>query len=61
MDGKAHISNTEEWKSKLEQVKQYIDKNKSRPTESAKNKEYKALGKWIGHQQTNYKKKSKSR
>ena len=52
------ISNTEEWKSKLEQVKQYIDKNKTRPSQYDKNKEYKALGEWIGHQRKNYAKKS---
>jgi antitoxin component HigA of HigAB toxin-antitoxin module len=50
-------SNEESWVKQLEQVKKYIDENNKRPSESDKNKDIKQLGKWISHQQKNYKKK----
>ena len=45
------------WQERLEMVKQYIDENGKRPSNSDKDKEIKQLARWIGHQQTNYKKK----
>ena len=38
-------------------VKQYIDLNKKRPSDSDKDSNIKQLGKWISHQQKNYKQK----
>ena len=46
------------WKQKLEQVKQYTDENKKRPSHADKNKEIKQLGTWISTQQNNYQKKA---
>ena len=43
------------WYNNLNKVKEYIDKNKKRPSYSGKNKEIKQLGSWIGTQQNNYK------
>ena len=43
------------WHNNLNKVKEYIDKNKKRPSYSGKNKEIKQLGSWIGTQQNNYK------
>ena len=51
------LSNEEEWEINLKQVKEYIDKNNKRPSSTNKNKEISKLGKWIKHQQKNYKKK----
>jgi superfamily II DNA or RNA helicase len=51
------LSNEEEWEINLKQVKDYIDKNNKRPSSTNKNKEISKLGKWIKHQQQNYKKK----
>ena len=53
------LSNEEEWESKLEEVKAYIDKEKKRPSESSKDDTTKKLGKWISTQQQNYSKREK--
>jgi len=45
------------WKLKLGQVKEYIDKNKEKPSQRNKNENIKMLGSWIQNQQTNYSKK----
>ena len=50
-------SNDEEWKINLARVKQYIDCNKKRPSESDKNIEIKKDAKWLSHQLINYSKK----
>ena len=50
-------SNKEIWYDTLNKVKEYIDENGKRPSEEDKNKEIKQLGRWIGTQQKNYKKK----
>ena len=50
------ISNEELWKAKLVQVKEYINKNKKRPSNKDKNNEIKRLGEWLSGQQKNYKK-----
>jgi len=42
----------------LNEVKKYIDKHNKRPSESSKEQNIKKLGKWISHQQENYKNKS---
>ena len=52
------ISNTELWLISFEKVKTYIDINNKRPSQTDNNKEIKILGKWLSHQQTNYKKKT---
>ena len=55
---KYFISNEELWEKTLKEVKKYIDKHNKRPSQHDKNQEIKKLGKWISHQQENYKKKS---
>ena len=52
------MDNKDKWKSDLELVKQYMDKEKKRPSPTDKNEEIKRLGKWVGHQQANYKEKT---
>jgi len=56
---KYFISNEEFWEKILNDVKKYIDKHNKRPSCHDKNQEIKKLGKWISHQQENYKNKSK--
>ena len=51
------MSNNDEWYNKLEEVKNYIDKNNNKPSDKDTNKNIRILGKWLSHQQTNYKKK----
>ena len=51
------ISREEIWFKRLEDLKNYIDLNKKKPSESNKNKEIKQLGRWISKQQNNYKTK----
>ena len=48
------ISNEEQWKNTLKEIKKYIDENHKRPSETDKNKEIKVMGKWISTQKTNY-------
>ena len=48
-------SNEEIWKDNLEQVKEYIDKHKKRPSSEDNDKDIKSLGKWLSHQSENYK------
>ena len=43
------------WIDKLKMVSDYIDENRKRPSQTDKNKDIKVLGKWISHQQQNYK------
>ena len=50
-------SNEDQWKLMLNKLEIYINTNKKRPTDRDKNNDIKVLGKWISHQQTNYKKK----
>ena len=45
------------WSNNLEKLKEYINKNKKRPSFNVKDKEIKSLGIWINYQQKNYKKK----
>jgi hypothetical protein len=47
------------WKNNLNLVKNYIDENKMKPTESSKNNEIKKLGTWLGDQNQNYKNNKK--
>ncbi len=51
------ISNEELWYNILNKLKEYINTNKKRPSESDKNKNIKQLGQWISDQQKKYKKK----
>ena len=53
------LSNEEEWRSNLEKVKEYIDRNGERPSCYSKDEDIKRLGKWLQDQLTNYKKKQK--
>jgi superfamily II DNA or RNA helicase len=48
------ISNEDEWKITLSEVKEFIDKNKLKPSQTDKNQQIKAYGKWISMQQINY-------
>jgi len=50
-------SNEEEWRSKLEKVKEYMDREKKRPSSQSKDKEIKVLGQWIGQNINKYKNK----
>ena len=45
------------WKDKLQQVKQFIIENNKRPSEGAKDEEENIIGKWLNHQNMNYKNK----
>ena len=45
------------WRSRLEKVKDYIDRNGIRPNARSKNEDIKRLGSWIQDQLKNYKKK----
>ena len=43
------------WRFTLDKLKKFIDDNKKRPIVKSKNPEEKKLGKWLSHQNTNYK------
>jgi len=49
------INICDKWYNSLNKVKEYIDKNKKKPTISDKDKEIQKLRKWINTQQVNYK------
>ena len=53
---KYFISNEEDWKNKLDELKQFIDLNNDRPT----GKNNKELNKWLSHQITNSKNRQHS-
>lgn len=48
-------NNVDEWKNKLKNVENFIDKNKKRPNEKSKNTDESKLGKWISDNIYNYK------
>jgi len=50
-------SDNEKWYDNLELINQYIKENNKRPSDESKDKDIKYIGKWLGHQITNYKKK----
>jgi superfamily II DNA/RNA helicase len=50
------LSNDEIWNNNLNLVENYIIKNKNRPSQHDKNKEFKKLGQWICDQQKKYQK-----
>jgi len=52
------ITNEEAWLNALSKVKQYIDANNKRPGDRDPINDVKQMGKWIGHQQTNYPKEA---
>lgn len=52
---KYFLSNEQEWLFNLDEVKKYIYENNKRPSEDSKDKDIKRLGKWLSHQQQNYK------
>ena len=52
------LSDDEQWNITLTKVKEFIDKNKKRPSAMSKNKDEKVLGMWISTQTQNYKKSS---
>ena len=54
---KYFLSDNDEWYNKLELVKQYIDINQKRPSQSDKIEIIKKLGNWFANQLTNSKKK----
>jgi hypothetical protein len=45
------------WFDKLELLKEYLDENKKRPNDKSKDPTIKTLGKWLGHQQSNFTKR----
>jgi hypothetical protein len=45
------------WYDNLNKIKDYIDKNKKKPSQTDENKEIKQLGCWIATQLKNYKTK----
>ena len=51
-------SNEDNWYELLNEVTKYIDTYNKRPSNNDKDKNIKSLGKWIGTQQQNYKKKT---
>lgn len=51
------MSNDEEWKNRMSQVKEYIKQYKKKPSTIDKNKENKILGIWFSRNQHNYSKK----
>ena len=53
------ISNNDKWLNDLQKVKNFINKNKCRPSTHSKDKDEKVLGSWIGTQSQNYTKKNK--
>jgi ERCC4-related helicase len=53
------LDNNTLWFNSLELVKNYIDINKKRPSDSNKDPKVTQLGEWISHQQTNYKTKER--
>jgi superfamily II DNA or RNA helicase len=53
------VSKDEEWNERLEELKQFIDKNDRTPSShSSINEEEKKLGSWLFHQKNNYKNKT---
>jgi len=52
------ISNEDEWKNNLKELKIYIDNNNKRPSQCNKNNNIKILGNWIQNQIRNYKEKT---
>jgi hypothetical protein len=52
------LSNEEVWEAKLNEVKEYIDQNKKRPSYHDKDNKIKKLGMWICNQQINYQNKT---
>ena len=51
------ITNEEEWDLKLHEATKYIKDHNKGPSTCDKNREFKLLAKWLGHQKTNYKNK----
>jgi hypothetical protein len=49
------VSNEDNWKLSLQQLKEYIDKNDKRPSSKDKNKDIKILSCWISNQTPKYK------
>lgn len=49
------LSNDEIWNIKLEKVKEFINKNKKKPSNNSKNIDEKKLSGWIRHRTENYK------
>lgn len=49
------LSNTDVWLNNLKLVEDYITTNKKLPSLNDKNKQIKALSKWVSTQQSNYK------
>jgi len=54
------ISPNDKWYNNLQEVKDWIDENQKRPSINSEDLEEKRLGKWISHQTTNYKKRTKA-
>jgi len=55
--GEGNIRYIDIWRSRLEKVKEYIDRENKRPSSTDKDNEIKKLGAWIGQNINKYKKK----
>ena len=58
--GDYFISDEEKWNIDFQQLKNYIDKNEKRPSSKSKDKNIYLLGRWLQHQNQNYKNKKNS-
>jgi len=56
---KYFLNDEDKWKENLNKVQQYIDRYKKLPCALSKNLDVKTLGKWLSHQQSNYKNRDK--
>ena len=54
---KYFLSNNDAWEAKLNEIKEYINQNNKRPSNSDKDIKIKSIAQWIAIQQINYKKK----
>jgi superfamily II DNA or RNA helicase len=55
---KYFLSNEDNWKNMLNNVKNYVDENNKLPSSEHKNDDIKVIGRWIGTQKNNYKKRT---
>jgi superfamily II DNA or RNA helicase len=51
------MTDEEKWNINLQEADKYITQHNKRPSDEDTNKVIRCLGKWLGHQQTNYKNK----
>jgi superfamily II DNA or RNA helicase len=54
------LTDDEIWEQNFERLGQFLNDKKKRPSQTSKDVNEKRLGKWLSHQQTNYKNKNQS-